>query len=82
MWSRRRPQLSKPNERSEAVTGLCDSFKNVNKKKESLENLKHQLLEQELEFKKKLYNLQLQAAAKEVEIKNEILAQIKGTFIN
>lgn len=35
---------------------------------------------EEIEFKRKLYELQLQAASKEVEIKNEIFLQIKGMF--
>lgn len=33
LWSRRRPQLSNINERTEATTSLCNSFANVNKKK-------------------------------------------------
>lgn len=63
------------------MSGLCDSFKVVNKKKETLEELRYQLLQEELEYKRKLYELQLQAATKEVEIKNEILAQIKGLVL-
>lgn len=81
LWSRRRPQQSQPNERTEAIAMLGDSFKDINKKKENVEDLKRQLCEMEIEFKRKLYELQLQAAAKEVEIKTEILLQIKGTSL-
>lgn len=62
------------------MSTLCASFDEVNKKKQSTEELKRELLQMEIEFKKNLYSFQLQAAAKEVEIKNEILLQMKGTY--
>lgn len=70
------------------MSSLCSSFTNVNSKKEQIEDMKMQLLQNELEFKNKLYDLQLQTAAKELQtaakeldIKTEILNQIKGNFI-
>ncbi|RVE41494.1 hypothetical protein evm_013856 [Chilo suppressalis] len=67
LWSRRRPQLSNINERTEALSTLCSSYSNVNTKKEDIEELKKMLLLNEIEFKKQLYDLQLQTAAKELE---------------
>ncbi|XP_059055008.1 uncharacterized protein LOC131849040 [Achroia grisella] len=81
LWSRRRPQLLHTNERTEAMSSLCNSYTSINKKKESIEDLKRQLLEDEIQFKRKLYELQLQSAAKEVEIKNEVLSQLKGILL-
>ncbi|XP_063897537.1 uncharacterized protein LOC110382059 isoform X3 [Helicoverpa armigera] len=85
LWSRKRPHISNNNERTEATS--LDSHKNaclqnVNKKRETVEDLKGQILREELEFKRKLYDLQLQAAAKELEIKTAILDQIKGGGIS
>ena len=80
LWSRRRPQLNQRNERTEAVSTLCASFQEVNKNKIHIEEMKLQLLQNENNFKNELYQLQLQAAQKEVEIKTEILKQIKGKF--
>lgn len=51
---------------------LAASFKDVNKKKEDIEELKWHLLEMEVDFKRKLYELQLQAASKEIKIKTNI----------
>lgn len=78
LWSRRRPQISSNNERTEATSAVSCSIQNVYKRKETVEDLKEQILREELEFKRKLYDLQLQAATKEVEIKTAILDQIRG----
>ncbi|XP_028039899.1 uncharacterized protein LOC114250286 isoform X2 [Bombyx mandarina] len=82
LWSRRRPRLSVNNERTGAMSSLCTSFQNVNKKKEDIEDLKRQLLQEELEYKRKFYKYSLEAAAKDVEIKNEVLHQLKCGNIN
>lgn len=58
---------------------VSKSIRDVYKKKETIEDLKNQLLTEELEFKRKLYELQLQIATKDIEIKNAMLEQIKGT---
>lgn len=73
MWSRRRPQQNQKNERSEAVSNICASFVEVNKKKE-------ELITEEIEFRRKLYMLQLEVAKKELEIKTEVLAQVKVIY--
>ncbi|XP_041977483.1 uncharacterized protein LOC121731875 [Aricia agestis] len=78
LWSRRRPQIQNNNERSEATATVSYSIQNVYKKRETVEDLKEQLLREELEFKKKLYQLQIEAATREVEIKTAILEQIRG----
>lgn len=82
LWSRRRPQYYQSNERTEAISSICSSFSNVNRKKEDIEDLKKQLIINEIKFKEKLYELQLEAARKEVEIKTEVLKQIKGRCFN
>lgn len=65
------------------MSSLCSSYKNVNKKKEDIEELKKQLLQEEIDFKRKLYKLQLAVAEKELEIKTEVLNQLlKGIFTN
>lgn len=73
-WCRRRLLLKKKNTRA----SLSSSFRNVNKKRDDIKDLRQQLLIDEIEFKRKLYELQLQAAQKEVDIKTEILLRIKG----
>ncbi|KAL4718028.1 hypothetical protein ACJJTC_015081, partial [Scirpophaga incertulas] len=78
LWSRRRPQISSTNERNEATSSVSNCIQNVYKKRESVEDLKEILLREELQFKRKLYELQLEAAAREVEIKTAILEKIKG----
>ncbi|XP_053604216.1 uncharacterized protein LOC128671601 [Plodia interpunctella] len=78
LWSRRRPHISNYNERTEASTSVSSSIRDVYKKKENIEDLKEKLFREELDFKKKLYSLQLQAAAKDLEIKNAMLEQIQG----
>ncbi|XP_045503860.1 uncharacterized protein LOC123700650 [Colias croceus] len=82
LWSRRRPQISNNTERSEATAVVSQSIQGVYKRKETVEELKEQLLREEIDFKRKLYNFQLQAAAKEVEIKTAVLEQIKGGGIS
>ncbi|XP_063836842.1 uncharacterized protein LOC135085984 isoform X2 [Ostrinia nubilalis] len=77
VWPRRRSRMSSNNERNEA-TSVSYSIQNVIKRKETAADLREQILREELEYKRKLYRLQLQAAAKEVEIKTAILDQIKG----
>ncbi|CAG4958954.1 unnamed protein product [Colias eurytheme] len=77
LWSRRRPQISNNTERSEATAVVSQSIQGVYKRKETVEELKEQLLTEEIDFKRKLYNFQLQVAAKEVEIKTAVLDQIK-----
>lgn len=62
------------------MSTVCSGIAEINVKKKGLEQLKIQLLEEELEFKRKLFELQLQAATKEVEIKTEILRQVKGLY--
>lgn len=57
---------------------MCSGIAEINVKRKDLEQLKIQLLEEELKFKQKLFELQLQAATKEVEMKTEILRQVKG----
>lgn len=52
---------------------ICASFVNVNKKKE-------ELITEEIEFRRKLYMLQLETANKELEIKTQVLAQVKGIY--
>lgn len=81
LWSRRRPQISSINEQSEATSSVSYSIQNVYKRKETVEDLKEQILREELDFKRKLYDLQLQAAAKDVEIKTAVLDQIKGNCL-
>lgn len=88
MWSRRRPTVSSQNERSEAIGSISSGFKNVYKKKEDVEELKCALLKQEYESKKKLFELQIEAASKdlvikelEIEIKKAVLEKIKGTLL-
>lgn len=49
---------------------LCNSFKKVNNTKKELEELKRNLLQEEIDYKRQLYDLQLQSAAKDLEIKN------------
>ncbi|CAB3261074.1 unnamed protein product [Arctia plantaginis] len=85
VWSRRRPVSSHTNERSDAMNTISSSYKNVNKKKEDVENLKLMILKEELEAKQKLNQLQLQAAEKdiiikdlEIEIKQAVLDQVRG----
>lgn len=51
------------------------------KKRETVKDLKEQLLREELEFKKKLYQLQIEAATREVEIKTAVLEQIRGKWL-
>lgn len=82
VWSRKRPlHLKATNERSEAIARVCSGFNDINTKKKDVEELKRQLLEEEIVFKRQLYHLQLQAATKEVEIKTEILCQVKGIYL-
>lgn len=88
MWSRRRPTVSSQNERSEAIGSISSGFKNVYKKKEDVEELKCALLKQEYESKKKLFELQIEAASKdlvikelEIEIKKAVLEKIKGKLL-
>lgn len=54
------------------MSSLCTSFQNVNKMKEDIEDIKRQLLQEELEYKRKFYKCSLEAAAK---VKNEVLHQ-------
>lgn len=81
LWKRRRPILKEQNHpQSEVVATLCTGFQGINNKKIEIEDLKKKLLEEEIEFKRSLYNLQLESARKDLEIKIEVLNQIKGTL--
>lgn len=56
VWSRKRPSHFKtPNERSEAIASVCSGFNDINTKKKGIEDLKRQLLEEEITFKRQLY---------------------------
>uniref|UniRef100_A0A2A4JRW7 Regulatory protein zeste n=1 Tax=Heliothis virescens TaxID=7102 RepID=A0A2A4JRW7_HELVI len=61
---------------------ICTESQAINIKNNYIEELKIKILEEELEFKRSLYNIQLEAARKELEIKTEILNQIKDGDFN
>lgn len=74
--------MNAANERSDSISTLCASYKDVNKKKIGIEDLKpclkQYLLDDELEFKRNLYRIKIQTAQVDLDIKKEILSQIKG----
>lgn len=86
LLSRRRSEsFSNNNERSQATDSLCPTMKSINKKRKDVENLKYILLKEELESKRKLYKLQIQAATKDLLIKDldiEIKQAILKKFNN
>lgn len=84
IWSKQR--LKEPTENEAIITDVNE--RTTKKSKEGTENLKRKLLQEEMEFKRKLYKLQLESAEKEVEIRNkeleirhEVLRQIKGIYL-
>ncbi|XP_045778137.1 uncharacterized protein LOC123876054 [Maniola jurtina] len=76
VWKRRRPEL-----KAEAVSTVCGGFKELNNKKVIAEELKIKILEEELQFKRELYQLQLETAKRELDIKTEVYNQPKGMYV-
>lgn len=81
LWKRRRPILKENHPQREVVSTLCTGFQDINDKKIEIEDLKKKLLEEEIEFKRSLYEIQLETARKDLEIKIEVLNQIKGMLL-
>ncbi|XP_069362389.1 myb/SANT-like DNA-binding domain-containing protein 4 [Maniola hyperantus] len=82
VWKRRRPVLKENNDKAEALYTLCGGFKELNSRKAIAEDLKIKILEEELQFKRDLYQLQLETARRELEIKTEICDQLKRHTYN
>ncbi|CAK1590725.1 unnamed protein product [Parnassius mnemosyne] len=78
IWKRRRPIIKENKDKAEVVSTLCGGFKDLNSKKATVEDLKIKMLEEEIKFKRELYQLQLETARKELEIKTEVCNQLKG----
>lgn len=82
LWKRRRPILKENNHpQMEVVSTLCTGFRGINEKKIEIEDFKKKLLEEEIEFKRTLYSIQIESARKDLEIKIEVLNQIKGMLL-
>ncbi|CAG4958878.1 unnamed protein product [Colias eurytheme] len=59
---------------TEVVSTLCTGFRGINEKKIEIED--------RIEFKRNKYSLQIESARKDLEIKIEVLNQIKGGNFN
>ncbi|XP_044765772.1 uncharacterized protein LOC123322018 [Coccinella septempunctata] len=94
IWSRRRPMSSRSNERSTEINQLGSTYSNVSEKEKNSEDMKCQLYQLELEKKKTLYDLQIESASKDLQLKDKdliikdldirikkaLLAQIEGQY--
>ncbi|CAK1547675.1 unnamed protein product [Leptosia nina] len=79
-WPKRK---SAPRMYDKTVSTSClsSSSEDIHKKKENTDEMKETLLQEEIDFKRQLYALKIQSAEKDLEIRNEILKQIKGGAI-
>ncbi|CAG4981681.1 unnamed protein product [Parnassius apollo] len=69
-------------DKAEVASTLCGGFQDFNSKKAIVEDLKIKNLEEEINFKRELCQLQLETVRKELEIKIEVCNQLKGHNFN